>query len=195
MKFNEFIIKKFSIKKISLEVNEDLYIQGKDIHVLRDKRMIVQDYSQYDLPVLIQMIKDYLSKNYSEEFDLKDYIESIAYSENRIKEVDNHLLDNCRLYSDKSLITLIKDDNETYIYAIGFKSESLEDIWDIVGLPKHGYSLKILKGKFRGTKTILPNGKEAYVISDYELRNADGITELEDKAGNTHKIKHIRRKI
>lgn len=195
MKFNEFIIKKFSIKKISLEVNEDLYIQGKDIHVLRDKRMIVQDYSQYDLPVLIQMIKDYLSKNYSEEFDLKDYIESIAYSENRIKEVDNHLLDNCRLYSDKSLITLIKDDNETYIYAIGFKSESLDEIWDIVGLPKHGYSLKILKGKFRGTKTILPNGKEAYVISDYELRNADGLTELEDKSGIIHKIKHIRRKI
>ena len=195
MKFNEFIIKKFSIRKISIEVNEDLYIQGHDIYVKRDKRMIIQDYSQYDLPVLIQMIKDYLSKNYSEEFDLKDYIESIAYSENRIKEVDTHLLNNCRLYSDKSLITLIKDDNETYIYAIGFKSESLDEIWDIVGLPKHGYSLKILKGKFRGTKTILPNGKEAYVISDYELRNADGLTELEDKSGNIHKIKHIRRKI
>lgn len=195
MKFNEFINKKISIKKLSLEVNEDLYIHNRDIYVKRDKKLIVKDYAQYDMPVLIQKIKDYLSKNYSEEFDLKDYISDIAYTQNRIKEVDEYVLNNRRLYSDKALITLINDSNETYTYAVGFKSESLDDIWDIVGLPKHGYSIKILKGKFKGTKVILPNGIESYVITDYELRHADGVTELKDQSGKTHKIKHIRRKI
>ena len=60
MKFNEFINKKISIKKLSLEVNEDLYIHNKDIYVKRDKKLIVKDYAQYDTPVLIQKIKDYL---------------------------------------------------------------------------------------------------------------------------------------
>lgn len=195
MNFKQFINKKISIKKLSLEVEEDLYIQNDNIYVKRDKKLIVNDYIHYEYDNLVQLIKDRLSKNYSEEFDLKDHVPTLFYTDTRNKEVDEYLESQSRLYSEKSLVTLVKDDVETYTYAVGIKPGSQKEISEYFGLPKHGYKLVILKGKFKGTKVILKNGLEAYVISNYKLRDADGVTSFTDSTSKEQKIKHIRRVI
>lgn len=195
MKYSQFLNESNAKveNELSAFADEPLYIKGKNIYAKRDDKLIVKNYHQYADHSLKQKVKDHIDKHYPADFDLEDSIDSLIYSTLPNKAVDEMLV-KAREYSHKPVYCIASDDIEKHNYVIGFTG-SLNNIKNTIGLPKEGYSIYILDGKFKAIKTRLDNGLLAYVISpSYKLKNADGMDELEI-SNNVYKVKHIRRNL
>lgn len=195
MKYSQFLVES-NIKvevDISTFADEPVYIKGKNIYVKRDDKLVIKDYHKYDLHTLKQKVKDFADKHYPADFDLEDSIDSLIYSIIPNKTIDELLLKS-REYNHKPLYCIASDDIKHHNYVVGFTG-NLNNIKDTIGLPKEGYSIYILDGKFKAIKTRLDNGLLAYVISpSYKLKDADGMDELEI-SNNIYKVKRIRRNL
>lgn len=195
MKFGDYI-KKFvpSMKKLSELVDEELYLVKRSIYVKRDDSMIVDDYTKYSYEQVVQMIRDYISKNFNNEFDITDSIDFLTYTKTRVKDIDEHLSSDSRVYQHKPLICFISDDFDDHGYIVGYTSKDLQKVIDYMGSPKSGYSLYVFDGKFEGMKAKINSvGIDVYVIDPgYRIRHADGVTEF-NVDGLDMKIKHVRR--
>lgn len=194
MKFTEFMEKRLNITQLSDIVDVDLYVQDSDIYIKHDDSIAVKDYIQYNNAKLIQLLSDFVDKKYAKNFELKDRLHLLTYTESNDSEVDQYINARSRVYQHKPLVCLIKN-IESHNYIIGYHHKDINVVLDYLGDPKADYSLMILDGKFKATKTILDNGIIAYVMSkEYSLRNADGVTDISIN-NKEYQLKHIRRKI
>jgi len=195
MKYSQFLIESSTKieNELSAFVDEPLYIKNKNIYVKRDDKLIIRNFHRYNNDVLFQKVKDYVDKHYPVDFDLEDSIDSLIYSTLPNKTVDD-LLFNAREYNHKPVYCIATNNIHDHNYVVGFTG-SLNNIKNTIGLPKEGYSIYILDGKFKAIKTRLDNGLIAYVISpSFKLKLADGMDELEI-SNNVYKVKHIRRNL
>lgn len=178
---------------LSKSADMDVVIKGNSVYTKDDNKLIIKDIHKLSVETVTQKVIDHIDKNYPNTFDLEDSIQSLIYTQVPNKQVDELLL-KPRLYSNKPLICITSNDIENHGYVVGFTG-NINNIIDTIGLPKEGYSIYILDGKFEAIKTRLDNGLLAYVISpSYSLRKADGmdVIELYD---NEYKVKHIRRNL
>lgn len=196
MKYSEFLTEKNQAKiedELSIFADEPLYIKGKNIYVKKDDKLIIKNYSNYNDSTLKQKVKDIVDKNYAVEFDLDDSIDSIIYTIIPNKNVDE-LLTYTKEYNHKPVYCIASNDINNHHYVVGFTG-NINNIKDVIGLPKEGYSIYILDGKFEAIKTKLDNGLLVYVISpSYKLKISDGMDEIEI-SNNIYKVKHIRRNL
>lgn len=196
MKYSQFLTEISQAKvesELSTFADEPLYIKGRNIYVKKDDELIIKNYKQYDDSTLKQKVKDVIDKNYAVEFKLDDTIQSLMYSIIPNKEIDDLLVD-CREYNHKPVYCIAPNDISKHNYIVGFTG-NINNIKDVIGLPKEGYSIYVLDGKFKAIKTKLDNGLLVYVLSpSYELKNSDGMDEIEI-SNNIYKVKHIRRKL
>lgn len=196
MKYSQFLIEMNQSEvesSLSTFADEPVYIKGKNIYVKKDDVLIVKDFAQYNDDVLKQKVKDYIDKHYPVDFELEDSIDSLIYTVVPNKTIDELLLKS-KEYSHKPIYCIASNNIDNHHYVVGFTG-NINKIKDVIGLPKEGYSLYILDGKFEAIKTKLDNGLLAYVISpSYKLKNSDGMDELEI-SDNIFKVKHIRRNL
>ena len=179
---------------LSREVEMQVYIKDNCIYIKDDQKLAVKDYHNYNYPEVLQLLKDFITKNYMAEFDLAERIPLLSYTISHDKETDLYLRRTSRIYQHKPLICAVSDIDE-HNYIIGYHANNIDKAAEYIGLPKEGYTLYILDGKFEASKTVLDNGITAYVIAPhYHIRKADGNTEV-TIAGQQLDIKHIRRQI
>lgn len=195
MKYKDYIneSKTNMEKELSMLVDMDVIIKGDKIYTKDDNKLIIQNINKMNYDSVIQSVIDFIDKNYPNEFDLEDSIQSLIYTQVPIKQVDELLL-KPRTYNHKPLYCITSNDTKNHGYIVGFTGK-LNNIIDTIGLPKEGYSIYILDGKFEAIKTRLDNGLLAYVISpSYNIRISDGLDTI-NLYGKEYKVKHIRRKI
>lgn len=195
MKYKDYIneSKTNMEKELSMLVDMDVIIKGDKIYTKDDNKLIIQNINKMNYDSVMQSVIDFIDKNYPNEFDLEDSIQSLIYTQVPIKQVDELLL-KPRTYNHKPLYCITSNDTKNHSYIVGFTGK-LNNIIDTIGLPKEGYSIYILDGKFEAIKTRLDNGLLAYVISpSYNIRISDGLDTI-NLYGKEYKVKHIRRKI
>ena len=180
---------------LSRDVGDDVYIKDNNIYMKDDDSKVLVNIDSYSYKSIVQLIKDYITKNYECEYELGDRIPLLMYMVSNDADTDQYLLDRSRIYQHKPLLCLVRDDFENHSYIIGIHHRDINKAGEYIGLPKEGYSLYILDGKFTGTKTRLMNGITAYIIDpSYHIRNSDGMTTI-TVAGSDIKVKHIRRQL
>lgn len=196
MKFIEFINEsRFSISKLSIDVEEDLYIKDGNIYAKRNDQLVIANYSSYQEQDLIQRVTDFVDKHFDNEVDFTNRIEFLTYTSQRDSEFDQYSQDRSRIYQEKPLIGFISNEFENHGYIVGYHGKSLQDTLDYIGLPKAGYDVYIFDGRFKGTKIKLKNGIYCYIIDpSYPIKISDGCTEL-NFGDDLKKVYHVRRKI
>lgn len=199
MKFFEYLlsesINNSDITRMNKELDKRVIMIGNSLKVKEDNRVIIDNIRDMKYEDVLQKAKDFIDKNYAEEYNLKDKLNFLTYTEVINNDVDLHLSVNSRLYSHKPLICFIRNDISHHRYVIGYHHEDIQKAVDYIGSPKEGYTIKILDGKFKATKVKLDDGITAYVLDYYyPLRHSDGSDELY-VGEELKRIKHIRRKI
>lgn len=195
MKYKDFITESSNSLEAELSklADMDVYIKGNRIFIKADNKLVLSNINKLNLETIKQKVIDFVDKTYPNEFDLEDSIQSLFYTQTPNKQVDELLL-KPRLYSDKRLYCISSNNLDHHGYIVGFTG-NINSIIDTIGLPKEGYSIFILDGKFEAIKTKLDNGLTAYVISpSYKIRHADGLDTI-TLYDNEYKVKHIRRKL
>lgn len=193
MRFKEFIKPAFNIRDMSYDLDEELYIEKFSIKAKRNGATILDNYLDYSNEEIYSLIRDYISKTFNNEFDIRDRISLLTYSKNRDADTDEHLSVYSRSYMHKPMICLIADDFSDHGYIVCYSSRNLQNVIDYIGFPKEGYSFYIFDGKFVAAKAIINKSIDAYVIDpSYKIVLADGCNELLI-GNNLTKIYHVRR--
>lgn len=180
--------------KLSQDVGMKVYIKGNHIYIKDDDSIAVHDFLNYMYTDVVQILKDYIIKNYMPTYNLKDRIPLLLNTPSNDPETDLYLLRASRTYQHKPIICSVSNiDDHNYI--IGYHATDLNKAAEYIGLPKEGHTLYILDGKFVAAKAQIDSDVTAYVISpNYRIRKADGNTEI-TIADVTLDIKHIRRQL
>ena len=198
MNFKDYLtentISNSDITRMNKDLEKSVILKGHTIRLKDNNIKIIDDIRNCTYEDVIQRIKDYIDKKFPEEYTLKDKLEFLTYTNTRNNEIDRFLSINARTYQHKPLVCLVKNGSD-HGYIIGYHHEDLQTASSNIIDHKEGYTIKILDGKFIGTKVTTEKGLTSYVIDwDYDIRTSNGCTEL---FGNDHitRIKHIRRKI
>lgn len=197
MKFSHFLKEDYDNKLINLlkknkKIDREIYIKDDSIFIKKDHSLAIKNISSKSVEQIEQHIIDYIDKNYYEEFNLNNHLNMLTYTDVRNTEID-HLLLKSKTYTNKPLLCLVHN-NKKGKYIVGYAG-NFDKIVAKLGFPKQEYSYVVLYGKFDAIKSTTSDGITGYVISpDYEIRKADGITNL-IVSGNQYLAKHIRRKI
>lgn len=184
----------FTTQMLSKEVGMPVYIIDGDIYIKNKDIMAISHYIEYSQAEITQILKDFIAKNFNEEYDILERIPLLQYMVDHDKDTDLYIRKFSRCYAHKPLICTVADVNN-HNYIIGYHASNINKAAEYIGLPKEGYSLYVLDGKFEAVRATLHNGVTAYVISPYyDIRKSDGNTEV-TIAGQVYNVKHIRRKL